>query len=107
LDLILTGRPVGAAEALRMGPANRVVPRGSGAAGPADRGVPTGVHASRPALGVRAVRSRPARGDPERAATRARVSRADGPARRAALRIGGGAARNVLETCLRVAAPWS
>lgn len=29
LDLILTGRPVGAAEALQMGLANRVVPRGS------------------------------------------------------------------------------
>ena len=29
LDLILTGRPVGAAEALSMGLANRVVPRGS------------------------------------------------------------------------------
>src|SRR5205823_12379747 len=29
LDLILTGRPVGAAEALQMGLANRVVPRGA------------------------------------------------------------------------------
>src|SRR5438067_1554219 len=29
LDLVLTGRPVGAAEALQMGLANRVVPRGA------------------------------------------------------------------------------
>ena len=31
LDLVLTGRPVGAREALQMGLANRVVPVGTGA----------------------------------------------------------------------------
>ena len=50
LDLILTGRPVGADEALRIGLANRVSAPGAGARrgdgpGRADRGVPADLHA--------------------------------------------------------------
>ena len=63
LDLILTGRAVGADEALAMGLANRVVPPGDsrGAAealAARDRRVPAGLPALGPPLGVRG--SRPA-----------------------------------------------
>src|SRR6266851_3304993 len=84
LDLILTGRPVDAAEALRIGLANRVVPRG----------------AARPA---RAARARPARRAAERAAPRSARAFRGRPRRSAALRLGrrqarracpGGAARS-------------
>ena len=60
LDLILTGRAVGSAEALSMGLINRVVPKGeSRAAAEAlaaeDRGIPRGLHALRPEVGLRAM----------------------------------------------------
>jgi len=64
LDLILTGRPVGAAEALDIGLANRVVRAERTArrrrAGAAARRSPAGVLARRPALRARATRARTA-----------------------------------------------
>ncbi len=57
LDMILTGRPVGAHEALQMGLANRVVPVGDSLTvcprpRRADRCVPGRVHEGRPRLGL-------------------------------------------------------
>ena len=67
LDMILTGREVGAREAFDWGLANRLVPRGPGArrgegAGRGDREVPAALHALRPPLVLRAMGPRPAGG---------------------------------------------
>ena len=72
LDLILTGRPVGAEEALAIGLANRVVPSGTLARGGrgarrAAGGAPAAVHARRPPVRLRAAR-------PARSTTRSRTS---------------------------------
>src|SRR4051812_31554117 len=62
IDLILTGRPVGAHEALRMGLANRVVSRGEACAqgdcaGAGDRALPAKMPARRSAVGAAAMGS--------------------------------------------------
>ena len=67
LDMILTGRAVGAAEAYAMGLANRVVAPGAVArrgarAGGRDRAIPAGDDAQRPGVGLRTGRPVPRRG---------------------------------------------
>ena len=87
LDLVLTGRPVGAEEALRMGLATRVGAlghraRGRGGAGGAARGSAPGLPAERPGLALRAV------GPPARSGAHG----GDGP-RHGRVAVGGGAGR--------------
>ena len=82
LDMILTGRPVPADEASRIGLADRVVPdgearAGGGEAGPGDRRLPAALHAGGPPLGLRPVGARRRGG----AAPRVRAGHRDGFAR--------------------------
>ena len=87
LDLILTGRAVAADEALAMGLANRVVPKGQARAAAEAlarelAALPQLVPAQRSALGVRAVRDDAAGGDGQRVRARLDVAGARGRGRR-------------------------
>ena len=87
MDLILTGRAVGAAEALALGLANRVVDDGAGARigarpGAADRRLSADMPAQRPAERAPAARPGAARG--AGAGVRPRPARRSPPARRRA-----------------------
>ena len=100
LDLILTGRPVGAEEALAIGLANRVVPSGTSreaaeALAARAGAVPAAVHAPRPPVRLRAARPGARRGNRQRAAPRARRARARDARRRRPLRGGRGPSRRL------------
>ena len=71
IDLILTGRPVGAQEALRMGLATGRGRRPSDCARQGHRALPAKVPARRPAVGAAAMGSFRGRGDRQRDARRA------------------------------------
>ena len=85
MDMILTGRPVGAGEAYAMGLANRVVPAGTRRRRREElarelAALPAALPARRPAVGAGAGRPAGAGGDEERAAPRAGVAARRAPA---------------------------
>ena len=82
LDMILTGRPVAADEALRMGLANRVVPSGQTLAAAVELAREIAAFPQTCMLADRAVDLRPGRAGPGGGAGRGGPRRAGGPAQR-------------------------